>query len=137
MGKEISMKVRSSKAQFVIFRITNLILIIGMLAGGITVLLRIDYQVQLFTHLGYPLFLMSMIGVGKILAAIILMLPRLPLLKVGAYVGTFIVSICAFISHIIAGDGASAMNPLVLTGITLTACLLNPNIKFVQDQNHH
>lgn len=128
----MKIKVNSSKSRIIAFRIITSILVIGMLSGGISTLVRVEYQVNLFNHLGYPLFLMSMIGVGKILAAIVLILPGIPLLKIGAYVGTFIVSICAFISHIVANDGLFAiMNPLTLTAIVLAAHFLNPYIKIV------
>lgn len=132
MEKEMNIKINPSKSRIMAFRIITSILVIGMLAGGISTFLRIEYQVNLFNHLGYPLFLMSMIGVGKILAAIVLILPGIPPLKIGAYVGTFIVSICAFISHIVANDGLFAiMNPLTLTAIVLAAYFLNPYIKIV------
>lgn len=73
-----------------------------------------------------------MIGVGRILAAIVLILPGIPLLKIGAYVGTFIVSICAFIPHVVANDTVFAiLNPLTLTAVALAANFLNPHIKIV------
>lgn len=128
----MSIKTIPSKTRIIAFRIITSILVIGMLSGGISALIRIEYQVNLFNHLGYPLFLMSMIGVGKTLAALVLILPGIPPLKIGAYVGTFIVSICAFISHVVANDSAAAMiNPLILTAIVLAAYFLNPYIKIV------
>jgi hypothetical protein len=132
MENEMSIKTIPARSRIVAFRIITSILVIGMLAGGISTLLRIEYQVALFHHLGFPLFLMSMVGVGKILAAIVLILPGIPPLKIGAYVGTFIVSICAFISHIVANDTIFAIiNPLTLTAIVLAAYFLNPYIKIV------
>ncbi len=133
MEKVINATTNSPTAQITTFRISNTILIIGMLAGGATVLLRIPAQTALFVHLGYPLFLMTILGTAKILAAITLMLPGLPLLKVSAYTGTFIVSVCAFISHIIAGDGLPALNPLILLAATLTAYFTNPGIKALRE----
>ncbi len=130
MEKEI-INTNPPAARIIAFRTITAILVIGMLSGGITTLFRIEHQTDLFKHLGYPLFLMTIIGAGKILAAIVLIIPRNRLLKIGAYVGTFIVSICAFISHLVAGDSAvTVMNPLILTAITLAACFLNPSIRF-------
>ncbi|WPP51939.1 DoxX family protein [Catalinimonas niigatensis] len=132
MEKEISIKTKSFQSRIIAFRTVTLILVIGMLAGGISTLVRVEYQVNIFNHLDYPLFLMSMIGIAKILAAIVLILPGIPLLKIGAYVGIFIVSICAFISHVVANDSVGAMmNPLILTAIVLAAHFLNPYIKVV------
>lgn len=132
MEQEMGIQTIPSKSRIIAFRVVTSILVLGMLSGGISTLIRMEYQVTLFDHLGYPLFLMSMIGVGKILAAIVLILPGIPTLKIGAYVGTFIVSICAFISHIVADDGLfTVINPLTLTAIVLAAYFLNPNIKIV------
>jgi hypothetical protein len=105
-----------------------------MLGGGITQVLGIDYQINQFTRLGYPLYLMSIIGTAKILAALVLILHRWPLLTVSAYVGTFIVTVCAFLSHLISGDAvAVTLNPLILTGITISCCMLDPTIRFLKD----
>lgn len=124
----------SSKRQIIAFRVITTILVVGMLFGGLTALVKTELQVHRFKHLGYPMFLMTIIGISKILAAIVLSVRGVPLLKIGAYVGTFIVSICAFISHIVAGDSAGEIiNPLVLTAITMAACFLNPNIRFQQE----
>ena len=132
MKKELSIKTNPSRSRVIAFRVFTVILVTGMVAGGISTFLRIEYQVDLFKHLGYPLLLMSMIGGGKILAAIVLILPGIPSLKMGAYVGTFIVSICAFISHVVANDSALAIvNPLTLTATVLAAYFLNPYIKIV------
>lgn len=128
----MKIKANPSNSRIIAFRIITAILVTGMLSGGISSLVRVEYQVNLFNHLGYPLFLMSMIGIGKILAAIVLLLPGIPLLKIGAYVGTFIVSICAFVSHVAANDSVFALiNPLTLTAIVLAAHFLNPYIKVV------
>ena len=119
-----------TKRRIIAFRVVTVILIVGMLAGGFSTIFRMEAQVTVFKHLGYPLFLMTIIGISKILAAIVLAIPGIPLLKISAYTGTFIVSVCALISHIQAGDELLAvLNPLILTTITLLALALNPWIR--------
>ena len=122
----------NTRARKITFRVLNIILIVGLLAGGTSQLFGAEAQKQFFIQLGYPLYLMKIIGTGKILGAIVLMLPRLPLLKVSAYTGSVIVTTCAFISHLIHGDAAFAISPFIVTGIAITACLLNPGISFAK-----
>ena len=121
-----------SSTQTIVFHFLRVIIILGMLGGGITQVLGIDYQIDQFTRLGYPLYLMSIIGTAKILAALVLILHRWPLLTVGAYVGIFIVCLCAFLSHLVSDDGV-VVNPLILLGITISCCMLDPTIRFLKD----
>jgi hypothetical protein len=121
----------SFKRELLLFRIVNTLIIIGLIGGGLSQLIGIDFQVDQFTRLGYPMILMKMIGSAKLLAAIVLIVPGIPLLKIAAYVGTFIVAISAFIAHLAAGEFQQLLNPFVLMGLVLFACLRNPYIKVV------
>jgi uncharacterized membrane protein YphA (DoxX/SURF4 family) len=121
-----------SRVRKITFRVLNIILIVGMLAGGMSQVFGAQAQSEFFIKLGYPLYLMTMVGIGKITAAIVLLLPRLPLLKVAAYTGSVIVTTSACISHLHHGDVAFAISPFFVTCIAIAACLLNPNISFVQ-----
>jgi uncharacterized membrane protein YphA (DoxX/SURF4 family) len=108
------------------------ILLVGMLAGGASQLFMVDYQVEVFKHLGYPLHLMTIIGAGKILAAIALIIPRFPWLKMWAYAGIFFVTVCAVISHAMAGDYGNMISPFFVAGLTVISCWLNPGIRFAR-----
>jgi uncharacterized membrane protein YphA (DoxX/SURF4 family) len=123
---------KTSRTRKITSRVLNIILIIGMLAGGTSQVLGAEAQKEFFIRLGYPLFLMTIVGIGKILGAIVLMLPRLPLLKVSAYTGSFIVTTCAFISHLHYGEPLFAISPFIVACISVIACIINPNIVFVQ-----
>ncbi len=57
-----------------------------------------------FTHLGYPTYLLPFIGIAKILAAITVLVPGLPRLKEWAYAGLVFDLIGAFYSHLSVGD---------------------------------
>lgn len=116
--------------RMVIFRVTTGITILGMLIGGLSQFLRADYQVRVFEQLGYPLYAMSIIGLGKILGAISLSIPGMPpLFKTSAYAGLVFVTTGAVISHIIAGSPMDAVSPLIVAGIAITSCFLNPSQK--------
>ena len=75
-----------------------------MVAGSLWDLLRIEYVRVVFAHLGYPLYLLWILGIWKLPGAVVLLLPRLPRLKEWAYAGAFFNYSGAFASHVLAGD---------------------------------
>jgi hypothetical protein len=130
MNAENKLTTGSTRTSSMIFKITTAITIIGMLAGGASQFFRLDYQVDVFEQLGYPLYALSIIGFGKILGGITLSIPRIPaLFKISAYAGLFFVTIGAVISHLATGMYGDALSPLVVAGIAVTSCLLNPQLK--------
>jgi hypothetical protein len=56
--------------------------------------------------LGYPLYLMTILGTWKMLGSITLLAPRFPRLKEWAYAGIFFNMTGAAISHAVVGDEA-------------------------------
>ena len=50
-------------------------------------LLRVELRQEAMANLGDPMYLMTILGVAKILGVIALLAPRLPLLKEWAYAG--------------------------------------------------
>jgi uncharacterized membrane protein YphA (DoxX/SURF4 family) len=70
--------------------------------------------VQGFAHIGYPQQLRIILGIAKLLGAIILLVPGFPKLKEWAYAGFTFAWICAFVAHHLAGDGPTAFMPLIL-----------------------
>lgn len=63
--------------------------------------------------LGYPLYLMKILGAAKIVGAIAILTGYSKTLKEWAFAGFAINSIGATASHILAGDSANAPMPLV------------------------
>ena len=112
----------SDKARKIIYWIFTIWLALGMFSTGLVQLLQIKEEVDLFTHLGYPLYLLTLIGIGKILGVVIVLIPKFPLLKEWAYAGFFFTMSGAFISHLILGDPFNQTGPplllLVLTCIS-------------------
>ncbi|MDX1941974.1 MAG: DoxX family protein, partial [Saprospiraceae bacterium] len=69
------------------------------------------------THLGYPEYVLDILGVAKIVAAMVLLVPRFPRLKEWAYAGLTIHIIGAIWSHLAIGD-------LALGGISMLLFLV-------------
>jgi uncharacterized membrane protein len=88
------------KVNKIIYWTTTIFLSVGMLAGGIQQMLQIGGYNEIVTKLGYPLYLLSIIGTWKILGVIAILIPKSPLLKEWAYAGFFFVMTGAAISHL-------------------------------------
>ena len=98
-----------------------------MVAGSMWDLLEIDYVRAVLTHLGYPLYLLLILGVWKLPCAVVLLVPRFPRLKEWAYAGAFFNYSGAVFSHVSAGDGANRWAwPLVFAVLTLASWALRP-----------
>jgi len=94
----------SEKRNKIIYWVATLWLSLGMLSGGIFQLLRAKGTVDGVTHLGYPVYLLTIIGIWKILGVITVLIPKFPLLKEWAYAGFFFLMTGALFSHIAMGD---------------------------------
>jgi uncharacterized membrane protein YphA (DoxX/SURF4 family) len=95
--------------------------------GGVWDLLRIDYVRDTIEHLGYPTYLLTIMGVWKVPGAVVLLMPGFPRLKEWVYAGAVINYVSAAASHLIVGDGADALvAPLALLALTVVSWALRP-----------
>lgn len=96
-------------------------------AGAQWDLSRNDFVTQVFTHLGYPLYLLTIIGVWKIPAFIIILIPKYPIIKEWAYAGLIFIYTGAAASHIVVGDEFGAwFGPIMFTAFTIGSWILRP-----------
>lgn len=122
-------RVNNQKRNQIIYWITTSFLAFGMLAGGVQQLLQIGY-VEIFTQLGYPLYLMSILGVWKILGVIAILTPKFSLVKEWAYAGFFFAMSGAVISHIMVGQlFPEAVPSLILLIVTVASWYFRPASK--------
>ncbi|MCW9708282.1 DoxX family protein [Aliifodinibius sp. 1BSP15-2V2] len=111
----------------IIYWIATVWLALGMVAGGVQQLLQIGGYVEIVSQLGYPLYLLSILGFWKLLGVIAVLVPKFPLLKEWAYAGFFFAMSGAAASHIIGGTSLSEAVPsLVLLILTLTSWYFRP-----------
>jgi uncharacterized membrane protein YphA (DoxX/SURF4 family) len=117
----------TGKASKITYWIATLWLSLGMTATGIVQLMRTDDEVQLMASLSYPVYLLSIIGVWKILGVIAVLVPRFPLVKEWAYAGFFIAMSGAIVSHLIVGHGAKELfGPALLLVLTFVSWYFRP-----------
>ncbi|HLP54743.1 MAG TPA: DoxX family protein [Fluviicola sp.] len=103
-----------SKTAKITYWVSTAWLALGMLSTGIVQLIGMEEEAAKFQSLGYPLYLMSIIGVWKILGVIVVLLPKLPVAKEWAYAGFFFCMSGAAVSHIVSGSPLSEIFPSVL-----------------------
>ena len=96
---------------------TGLVTVVPLLAA-FAYLTTSPEAVENFRHVGYPQQLRVLLGVAKLAGAIVLLLPRLPMLKEWAYAGFTFMWIAASVAHYLAGD-----TPLFLLPVALIAVL--------------
>jgi len=81
----------------------------------------------LLLHLGYPSYFATVLGVWKVLGAIVLLAPRYPLVKEWAYAGMVIDYSSAAISHWASGDAATSLvGPIVSIAALMGSWYLRP-----------
>lgn len=123
----ITRRFEMEKRNKIIYWIVTLFLSIGMTAGGIQQMLQIGGYNKIVTDLGYPLYLLTILGVWKILGVIAILIPKFPLLKEWAYAGFFFAMSGAFISHLIVGQPFSEAVPsLILLVVTVLSWYFRP-----------
>jgi hypothetical protein len=105
---------------------TTALLIAELLAGGIADLIRARWAADVMIHLGYPLYMMTILGFWKVLAAVALAVPGFPRLRDWAYAGTFFEITGALASHLLHRDPVgAAISPLVFTALVVVSWKLN------------
>jgi uncharacterized membrane protein YphA (DoxX/SURF4 family) len=103
------------------------VIVTESLIGGTMDLLRLAPFYPLMIQLGYPSYLATILGVAKIIAAVILLAPGLPRLKEWAYAGIMINMIGAAASNAATHQPiGSLLTPLVFAAIAMLSWALRP-----------
>ena len=115
----------AGRAGKIIYWIATVWLALGMVSTGMVQLFKEKAGaggVDSITHLGYPVYFLTLLGVCKILGVVAVLIPKFPLLKEWAYAGFFFVMSGAAFSHIASGDSINEIFPslllLILTAVS-------------------
>ncbi|WP_183557571.1 DoxX family protein [Mucilaginibacter sp. SP1R1] len=106
-----------TKRNKIIYWIFTIWLALGMVSTGVVQLLKEKTGaggVDSITHLGYPVYFLTILGVWKLLGVVAVLIPKFPLLKEWAYAGFFFVMSGAMVSHIASGNSVSDIFPSFL-----------------------
>src|SRR5690606_17303043 len=115
------------KKNRIIYWVATLWLALGMTSTGIVQLMGMQQAREMMAHLGYPDYLLGLLGIAKILGVVALLIPKAPLPKEWAYAGFAFVMIGAVVSHLAVGDPAvDLFGPILLLALTLVSWYFRP-----------
>jgi uncharacterized membrane protein len=103
-----------------LYWIVTTIIVAELLVGGISDLARAKWAAEIMVHLGYPVYMMFILGFWKVLASVALIVPRFDRIKEWAYAGTIFEMTGAVASHLFRGDTlSSVIAPSAFTLLTI------------------
>ena len=135
------MSSKNFKVTKVTYWISTLWLALGMLATGAVQLFRLKEGqggADMITHLGYPVYFLTILGFAKISGALVVLIPKFPLLKEWAYAGFCFIMCGAIVSHVAIGDPVTELLPsLLLLVLALISWYLRPVSRKVVELNNN
>ena len=119
-----------SKRNKIIYWIATLWLSLGMISTGAVQLFKQKAGqggLDTITELGYPIYILTILGVWKVLGVIAVLIPKFPLLKEWAYAGFFFAMSGAIFSHMASGNSIKKIfPPLLLLILTMVSWYFRP-----------
>lgn len=124
-----------TKTRKIIYWLATVVLVFGLLASGIQQLLRLEVEGALappfawgIEQLGYPVYVLTILGVWKLLGAAAILIPKSPLLKEWAYAGIFFLFTGALFSHVASNHPWTELIPAtVLLTLTILSWYYRPS----------
>jgi hypothetical protein len=116
----------ASRVRLIAYWIATAIIMLETAVGSEWDLARISFVREVFDRLGYPHYLLTILGVFKVFAVAAVLAPRLARVKEWAYAGLFFVYSGAAFSHFAMGEISGALGPLIFTGLTIASWALRP-----------
>jgi len=127
-----------TKRNKIIYWISTLWLALGMLSTGAVQLFKGKTGaggVDMITHLGYPVYFLTILGIWKILGVVVLLIPKFPLLKEWAYAGFFFVMSGAALSHMVTNSSNEIFPSLLLLFLTIVSWYFRPESRKILSFN--
>ncbi|HTG70020.1 MAG TPA: DoxX family protein [Candidatus Udaeobacter sp.] len=108
----------------------TLLLAAAVMLSGIGQLMQYGGNLELVKKLGYPLYVLTILGIWKVLGAIALVVPGFPRLKEWVHAGIFFLMTGAALSHVFANDygdnGFNIILPLSYAALNIASWALRP-----------
>jgi hypothetical protein len=116
-----------TKTHKIIYWIATIWLSLGMVSTGAVQLMKIKEETEMMSRLGYPVYVLTILGIWKMLGTIAVLVPKFPLLKEWAYAGFFFAMSGAVFSHLANGDSViELIGPTLLIVLTIVSWYLRP-----------
>ena len=109
----------------IIYWIVTILFSLFMLFSGVVEIMQTEQAKDIMTHLGYPIYVNTIIGIAKILGALAILQWKFRTLKEWAYAGFTIDFIGAGASLYFAGDGIlMALSPIIFLAVMFISYFL-------------
>jgi hypothetical protein len=129
----------STKSITITYRVLTILFFIAMAMdafGGIT---RQEAGQEVMRHLGYPMYVLTIFGIAKLLGAIAILQNRVKVIKEWAYAGFIFNFIGAILSRAFVGDSVVLLiPPMIMIVYTLTTryfWIRFDHVRSVADEN--
>jgi uncharacterized membrane protein YphA (DoxX/SURF4 family) len=117
----------ASRSRTIAYWVTTGLLALECVVGGVMGALRLPPFIGIMEHLGYPAYLMTILGVWYLLAGLALVVANFPRLKEWAYAGLVFTYTGAAASRLAVGDGAEMLvAPISFTVLVAASWALRP-----------
>ena len=108
-------------ARWIYWSVT-ILFVATMVSAGLTYLAGASFNVEGITHLGYPVYLLKILGIAKLLGGIAILQERFRTLKEWAYAGYTFNLLGAAASHALYGDPVvKVLVPLIILTFALVS----------------
>lgn len=133
---ETAAKVESQfRGKMIAYWTVTLLLAAALMLSGIGQLMQYGGNVELVTNLGYPLYILTILGVWKVLGVIVLVVPGFTRLKEWVYAGIFFLMTGAALSHAFVNDygdyGFHIILPLLYAALNIASWALRPKSRML------
>ena len=98
-----------TKRNKIIYWIATVWLALGMTSTGIVQIMNVPEEIQMISGLGFPAYIVTFLGICKLLGVVAILIPGWPLLKEWAYAGFFFNMVGAIYSHAVNGSAAGEL----------------------------
>ncbi len=132
IGAETTGKVETQpRGKMIAYWTVTLLLAAAVMLSGIGQLMHYGGNLELVKNLGYPSYVLSILGIWKVLGAIALVVPGFPRIKEWVHAGIFFLMTGAALSHAFAKDygdyGFHIILPLSYAALNIASWALRPN----------
>ncbi|WP_339792972.1 DoxX family protein [uncultured Imperialibacter sp.] len=118
----------AGRAGKITYWIATIWLALGMTSTGIVQLIKMQEEVEKMAQLGYPSYILAILGPLKLLGVVAVLVPKFPLLKEWAYAGFFFNMVGAIFSHVAAdSDPMELFGPTLLLVLTVVSWYFRPS----------
>jgi hypothetical protein len=126
----------TTKSIKITYRSLNILFFIAMFMDGIGGVTRAEAGVEVMKHLGYPVYVLSIFGVAKLLGALAILQNRIKNVKEWAYAGFLFTFIGAIMSRAFVGDEIGLLiPPLIMIVYLATTYVFWKKFEHVQSEN--